>query len=142
MLLSFSIFVASGCGGGAGDAPELAAVTGKITVAGEAVSGGTITFTPDNSKGTNGPASGGEIGADGTYTLYGPGGAPGAVIGSHKVTVVCAADPGEVSGGESSTEPYKCIIPARYGDIKVTDLSADVKDEEAGNTIDLDLQAK
>lgn len=141
-VLCFCIFTIVGCGGGASDAPELAPVTGKVTVAGEAVSGGTITFVPDNSKGTTGPSSAGEITADGTYTVYGPGGEAGAVVGSHKVTIICAPDPGEVSGGESSSEPYKCIIPARYGDVKLTDLTAEVKQSEAGNTVDLDLKKK
>lgn len=128
-----------GCGSSE-KGPELATVTGKVTVDGEAVSGGTIQFVPDSAKGTTGPSSTSEIQPDGSFTLLGPGGTPGAVIGSHKVVVQCPPDPGEVSGGDGQSGSYECKIPDKYGDIKSTDQSAEVQSGE--NTVNIELKSK
>src|SRR5262245_48884505 len=74
----------AGCGGGPSVAN--APVRGKVTVGGEALSGGQVSFFPvaadPNAKGF----SAGSIGTGGEYILYTAGKA-GAPLGQYKVTV-------------------------------------------------------
>ena len=65
---------ASGCGGGGSGA----VVSGKVTLAGAPVTGGTIVFEPISG---GGQAANGTIKADGTYEV------PGVTAGDYKVTV-------------------------------------------------------
>jgi len=72
-----------GCGGPQG--PTFAPVEGRVAFAGKPVTSGEIFFAPDISKGADGPLSVGAIRPDGSYSLRGPGGRVGAVVGSHRV---------------------------------------------------------
>lgn len=75
----------TGCTGGGGDF-ELAPTKGRVTVDGQPVKGGSITFRPVASEGTMaGKPAAGEVKDDGTFVLttHEPG--DGAVVGKHKV---------------------------------------------------------
>lgn len=133
-----------GCGSGG---PPLGQVSGTVTLDGEPVTNGLVTFTPE----AGGRGSTGKTDASGKYTLSFVEG-PGALVGTHKVTVTTlkeAAAVEEVSsdsdaymkqamGGSASdydnatvTEP----IPAKYN--TETTLTCEVT--SGGNTFDIPM---
>ena len=120
---------AIGCGGGASDTPPMGAVTGVVTLDGNPVAGATVEFTPDNTRNTKGPKSSAVTNADGKYTLVGPGGTSGAVVGFHKVTITCPPSAGQSSsldGAGSSAPTTPCTVPAKYGSLDSTDVNLEV----------------
>ena len=137
MIVSFT-----GCGA-RGDGPSLAPVTGRVLIDGKAIQGIAVTFLPDNTRSTSGPASVGVTDAAGAFTLTAPGNRPGAVVGHHKVTVACPFDPagGSSPTGEApSSGAIRCSIPANYTDPGTTPLAAEVAAGPAGtNDVALDV---
>lgn len=141
-IFTISLTVFAGCGGGApDDAPDLAAVSGKVTVDGKAVSGLTVEFHPTGD--TKGPLSTGTTGEDGSFTLATSTGRAGAVIGSHKVLVKCPwrlegrAKAGSTADGFGSSESgvapppdpdanKKCTVNEKFEAARTTTLSAEV----------------
>jgi hypothetical protein len=128
MASSLCVLTLGACTGGG---LNLAQVKGKVLVDGQPATVGTIAFTPDSSKGTKGPPSGGQLDVQGEFTLIGVGGKKGAMPGFYKVTVSCPFDP--ATGGSSptgqpqvSTQAGTCKIPAKYGNFMSTDLTAEV----------------
>ena len=122
-----SLSLAAGCGG-----PELAPVSGKITVASQPATRGTVTFMPEGTKGTSGKAAVGEIGPDGAYTLrtFDPG--DGAIVGHHRVLI---------SGRgleDAENVPPDARIPLRYSNPQKSDLTKEVR--PGPNKIDFDLK--
>lgn len=103
-----------GCGGG--DRREYADVSGKVSVNGNPLKMGTVTFQPA----AGAPATG-TIQADGTYTLKG-------VVGPNKVMIVSreaeAADAGASPAKRAA--PPQSFVPEQYGTPSST-LSFDVK---------------
>ena len=86
VAISIAGVIVSGCSAKS-DAPTMVAVSGTLSIDGKPQENISVTFIPDNSKGTQGPASVGRTNADGKFTLTGPGNRTGAMIGFHKVTV-------------------------------------------------------
>src|SRR5262245_3614974 len=72
----------AGCGGG-----RTAAVSGKVTYHGKAVTGGSLTFTPIPAGGDREPGKPGaaEVQPDGHYVVGTYSQSDGAVIGRHRV---------------------------------------------------------
>ena len=88
----------SGCGDPSG--PKLVAVVGKITVDGQPVKAGTLSFRPDKSKGNSSPYEpGGEIDPAGNYKLF-TNKKEGAPVGWYRVAVMAGepVDVGNLSG--------------------------------------------
>ena len=102
--LSFAFLVS---GGDKEEGPTYAKVTGKVTLNGDPVPNGTVFFVPI--EGTEGGASSGAIGKDGTYTLVGPKG-KGVVVGTHKIFFQCGED---VSGPTAGSDPNKGLAKCR-----------------------------
>src|SRR5512138_20654 len=74
----------AGCGGsGAGDLPELAEVTGRVTMAGQPLEGAIVVFEPRQ----GGSLSTGVTDADGRFELIYSQDHKGAVPGQHTVKV-------------------------------------------------------
>jgi hypothetical protein len=79
--------VLSGCGGGDPDRKPTAKVTGKVTLEGAPISGGSLIFAPmsdgkSNLVGKSGQAT---IKSDGTFIVSTYGTDDGAIIGKHRV---------------------------------------------------------
>jgi hypothetical protein len=97
--------------GGCSDGPDLAPVTGKVTLDGKPIPFGYVIFQPEK-----GQLSQGEI-KDGQFTMSTRAPDDGATIGSHVVSVLCfeghspqarAAHPaGQMSLG-------RCLVPLDY----------------------------
>ena len=118
-----------GCGGRAADAPVMGRVSGVVTLDGNPVAGATVEFAPDNERKTKGPKSSGVTDAQGKYTLSGPGGQTGAVVGFHKVTVTCppSAEQSSSISGASSAPTTPCTVPVKFADSKTSGESKEVK---------------
>lgn len=127
------ILVVAGCGS---DGPELADVTGTVTLDGKPVPGAVLTFIP-----TSGSTSYGKTDASGKYTLMFTDTKYGAMIGSYKVEIeVKRIPPDEIAemkaeGQQVATEFV--TIPKKYRADGA--LTAEVKSGE--NTIDFKLDS-
>jgi len=126
-LILAAMLPTAGCGSG----PEMAPVSGHITVAGRPVNRGTVFFVPDAKKGAIGKAASGNSGPDGTYSLRTGLDMKGALVGNYRVAVTGRGmdDP--------ETMPPNRQIPSRYGNPDQSGLTAEVKSEP--NTLDFDL---
>jgi hypothetical protein len=134
MVVSGGCWLA-GCGGV--DLPDRAPVHGVVTLDGQPMTTGEITFMPDESKGTIGPSASGVIDAGGHYKLttdHQGRGDDGAIIGFHLVRIVAreTVEPGA---------PSKSLIPSRYGDFKTSGFTAEVK-AGTGNQFNWPLTSK
>jgi len=135
LLVACAGALAAGCGGV--DLPDRARVQGLVTIDGQPVTTGEITFMPDEARGTTGPSATGTIDATGRYRLttdhQGRGG-DGAIVGFHQVRIV-ARELGEPGS------PSQSLIPAKYGDFKTSGLSAEVK-SDGENQLDWPLTSR
>lgn len=111
-ILAACCLVTAGCGLG-GPSYEVAPVSGKVTLGGQPVANVLVTFQPTGGGESPGPGSSGKTGADGAFTLnlIAAESKPGAVVGSHKVTLV---EQSESVGGDqddSGGGPVKYKLP-------------------------------
>ncbi|NLX96310.1 MAG: carboxypeptidase regulatory-like domain-containing protein [Rhodopirellula sp.] len=121
-----ALLLLPGCsGGGGGDVPDLAAVTGVVTLDGQPLADANVEFAP-----AAGRPSVGKSGPDGRYTLEYTSDHPGAMIGAHTVRIS--------TGGYSDAGPVPEKLPPRYHEN--TELKADVK--AGSNEINFELSSK
>ncbi len=126
-----------GCGS---SGPKTVNVTGKVTVKGEPLTNCKIDFQPVDPACQ---AASGQIGADGTYTLYtGATGTPGAMVGKYKV-VLRPDTSSDTSYMDSGTGPPATPdagaskVPAEYMDVTTTPKEVEVT--AGDNTINIEL---
>ncbi len=129
MLWGFAGLLA-GCGGGTG--PELAKVTGLVTLDGQPLPKARVVFQP---SGPNASPSTAETREDGSFELYFRRDAPGAMIGQHSVRVTTAGIVSDDSGNET-TVPEK--VPTRFN--KDSGLTFEVK--PGRNEFEISLDSK
>jgi len=128
-------------------------VSGTVTYNGNPLEKGKISFVPEDPKGVG--ATG--IIENGSYALSTGGGDDGARAGKYKVTITAkedatakaqadfnkaskgAAGPGHIPGQfmAKAEAQAKSLIPAGYGDVRATTLTAEVM--EKSNTLDFKL---
>lgn len=118
-----------GCGS-SGRAP----VSGKVTVQGQPVQGGTLVFSPLKGEGKSATA---EIKSDGTYTLGTNRPGDGAVVGRHRVTFT---PPAQTLTEEQRSNPRYVAPPPLYFWMTATPNEVEVK--PGTNTLDLQLVYK
>jgi hypothetical protein len=125
--LALAVAVAlTGCGG------RLAPVQGTITYQGKPVTTGNILFVPD----AGGPTAMSDIQRDGGYRLN-TDGKPGAAPGKYKVMIISMEDTSARLPEERNPLPG-LLLPARFGDLQKSGLTAEVKDQ--GNEIHFPLK--
>lgn len=131
LLIGFLVgfLVVAGCSRGG---PKLAKVTGTVLYEGQPLSGATVTFVPDGSKGTKGRMAIGVTGPEGRFSLGSFAANDGALVGFHRVTItamdsVPEDQPPQPNGLPGPTPPLKSRIPARYNDPTTSGFSAEVK---------------
>ena len=83
MILACLLPVVCGCAGDGGDQPELATVSGQVTLDGKPLPNVILTFKPIG----EGRSSSGVADEDGNYTLQYTANADGAMIATHRVKV-------------------------------------------------------
>jgi hypothetical protein len=148
VFTGMALIVVLGCGDDTGIGKRYP-VSGRVTLKGEPLKEGRITFQPaDPEKGR--PAAG-EIQPDGTYRLTTLTPGDGALPGQYKVTVTAKkVDTTEVlktvmekgGGGRQheiakANQAAKSLIPNKYSLADTSGLTAEVK--EGSNTKDFDL---
>jgi hypothetical protein len=131
-LLPVFLAVAAGCGGGKKQIP----VKGKVTLGNTPLTSGSVTYHPDESKGTKVEATSivGPINELGEYSLS-AGNREGCPPGFYKVTVTASipSDP---------KNPYslpRSIINQKFNDPRTTPLSVEVKPDAPAGTYDLSV---
>jgi hypothetical protein len=118
-------------------------VSGKVTMGGKALPGGTVNFVPDKDKGNKLPSTPiGTIRGDGTYTLQTEG-KEGAPPGWYKVTISAMAPPSQDvpppdKGGKPAVRPNFQIDP-KYSKADTTDKSVEVKENPPPGAYDIKL---
>jgi hypothetical protein len=123
-LLTLALFVgASGCGKG-----NPSTVKGSVTVDGQALTSGDVTFTPVE----NGPVAYGQIDSSGNYFLR-TGDQEGLKPGEYTVTVVATGPP------PNDKDPPPLLTPPKYSSAQTSDLKKTVA--PGGNTISLELSS-
>ncbi len=113
-----------GCGSSSGDLPDLAPVSGTVTLDGQPVGSVSVLF-----ESASGRAAGGTTDENGRYELYFSGGVKGAELGVNTVRITTALD-------HPAPPDYRDPIPARYNES--SELSVTV--EPGANTHDFTLQ--
>jgi len=123
-VIAVAALALSGCSGV--KTPPLGQVGGVVTLDGQPLTKGQVQFVPDSSKGTKGRMAVGLIGTDGRFALtaFKPG--DGALVGFHKVVIICEEDV-PAFDPKVAPPPPKSLIPVRYTDVKTSGLTAEVK---------------
>lgn len=125
-----SVFLSLGCGR---SGPELATVTGTVTLNGEPVSGVRVTFVPED----QGSPSYGATGPDGVYRLLFNQSRAGAELGTHHVLIE-SAEPETYDSGKPIDSAPIVKVPAKYRQPGA--LTADVY--SGRNEFDFDLETE
>ncbi|QDT89461.1 carboxypeptidase-like regulatory domain-containing protein [Gimesia algae] len=131
VFYAFFILCVAGCGSGGEPIPELAQVTGVVTMDGAPLEGAKVIFEPQQATDkARRRASSATTESDGSYTLEYNSDASGATPGTHKVMILKMPDNPEDAGIQ--------LVPAKYND--KTELTAEV--EVGNNTFNFDLKSK
>jgi hypothetical protein len=113
--------------------PETVPVKGKVTMAGQPLPKGSISFIPNSGR----PATA-LIQPDGTYVLSTFEEKDGAVPGHFRVTVTATtADPNQMP--RPGEPPPKALVPKKYNRPESSGLTADV-DKKDNKDFDFDLK--
>jgi hypothetical protein len=125
--IAVAVLAISGCNGV--KTPPIGQVGGVVTLDGQPLTKGQVQFVPDSSKGTKGRMAVGLIGSDGRFTLtaFKPG--DGALVGFHKVVIICEEDMPAFDPKAPPPLP-KSLIPVRYTDVNTSGFTAEVKSGE------------
>lgn len=117
----------------------LVPVAGKVTVDGQPLPLGWVTFYPDPSKGNTSPRQPyAEIQQDGTYQLMTLLSKPGAAPGCYKVVVAATRDPWPARPAADWSPNW--LHAAKYADLQTTDLRVEVVESPAPGRYDLRLE--
>jgi hypothetical protein len=128
VAIVLAAFMALGCGS---SHPDLAPVSGRVTLDGEPVFEAEVLFQPQEKR----SPSTGTTDRDGRYELYYKRGVKGAAIGPHIVQIEMDT---EIVDEDGKPKRRKQAIPARYN--KQTELRREVKPGE--NVFDFDLKSE
>jgi len=128
LFCAIGLIALAGCGGGLG---KLEPVEGKISVGGQPLTAGDVTFHPEDAKLK--ATIVGKVGSDGAYKMT-TNGKPGVPKGKYKVTVTTivlsggTGDPGAMKPGgpAASTGPPKRQANEKYESVGTSGLSVDV----------------
>lgn len=114
---------------------ETAPVSGKVTLEGEPLPWGIVTFTPKRGR-----SASGLIQDNGSYRLSTYGEADGAAIGEHDVTVICTNQKPDAPIDPLAPVPLpKWLIPRRYAQPSLSGLSFRVE-ANVDNIANFDLE--
>lgn len=126
-LLISSLLFLIGCGGA--DTPPSGEVSGKVTLAGEALQEGVVSFYSTEL----GSGASADITAEGTYTITEP-----LQTGLYAVTVLPPPEPPPQELVPKSVKVDDSKFPPKYRDPQKSNLT--VKIVEGDNTFDIDMQ--
>ncbi|MAT73085.1 MAG: hypothetical protein CMJ58_26675 [Planctomycetaceae bacterium] len=94
---------------------ELAPVSGVVTLDGEPLAGGVVSFQPQSGAGrAPGPGSTGHLDDAGRYTLQTIEGEPGAVVATHRVRIYSVSSDQPVASDVDAPDAPRERVPDRY----------------------------
>ncbi len=128
LMAAALLAVVSGCSGRSADFPDLAPVSGTITMDGEPLANAGVVFTSPK-----GIASFGRTDTEGKYSLAYRGSTAGAGLGENRVEIVTNSE-------DSANPDWQEPIPAIYN--TASTLTASVNNQPDGNTFDFALESK
>ena len=105
-LLFLLLLACAGCGGGG---PEIASVSGRVTMDGKPLANATVVFTPENGR----PA-GAKTDENGNYVLNFSEGRRGAIPGPNTIYITTIRDPEQDENGKVIVPGSKEIVPMEY----------------------------
>lgn len=122
-ILTIAAAMAVGCSRG----PATAKVTGSVTLDGKPLAFGSVMFQ----GATGGQPARGDIQPDGTFALTTFATGDGAIVGNHRVRVVCysSQDPAKQGQGPMGDSLGTLLIPERYTSLGASGISAEVPPE-------------
>jgi len=130
------LLAGSGCGDAGPAKPKLYPVSGKVTVAGKPLADCNITF---KSTSTQGLGYGATVAADGSYSLAGTDGRPGAEPGKYKIVLMApglAMKDAMMGGAPGGGPPVVAKpFPDEYSDESTSPQEVEVK--ASSNSIDI-----
>jgi hypothetical protein len=130
LLLALGAFPGVGCGN---PGEKLIGVAGKVTVDGQPLKTGSVSFRPDEESGNKSAHQPtGTIEADGSYELFVTAGRKGAPPGAYRVVVIAYDNP-------QPGKPLKSFIDRQYVDEKTTPLRIEVIEKPELGRYDLKL---
>jgi hypothetical protein len=133
-LVLLGVATLLGCGGGPGDAPDTAPVTGKITLDNAPLANATVTFQP-----TSGRPSTDVTDEQGNYDLKFSIRKDGAALGEHVVSITTAGTIEDADGNETEVEEK---LPPRYHEEAAENPDMKVTVENKANVFNFDLESK
>lgn len=98
-----------------------APVAGKVAYEGKPLDHGSVVLVPDV-----GPPARGSLQPDGTFLLSTYSDGDGALLGKHRIQVLCIGPPPTVPPGEEPL-PGKSLIPTKYSRYDTSGLTIEVK---------------
>ncbi len=133
-ILLLFLLVPVGCG--SSEQAKTKAILGTVTYAGKPLSQGSVLFVPEKGRAANA-----QIQTDGSYTLGTFNSTDGAVMGKHRVAVICRkeAPPLKDRGGIEISRAGPSLIPGYYSDIATSGLTFEVT-AEGPSTFDIQLE--
>lgn len=139
LALALVALFAPGCGP---SADRLYPVAGEVTLDGRPLEAGSVTFTPDASKGNSGQEIAVGVIDNGKYELT-TGRRRGAPPGAYKVSVVSTNFSGKDPPPKGATAAApKSNIPLHYGDAGASPLRKEVVENPAEGAYNLELSGK
>jgi hypothetical protein len=129
-FLILGVVLVLGCGG-----PNLAPVSGTVTLDGKPLAKASVTFQPNSPGQLNpGPGSTALTNEKGEYSLQQTGGGKGAIVGMHRVEISSPIDDGKNNPDEDRRTKPRDRVPLRYNvqstlqfEVKSGDNTADWK---------------
>lgn len=129
IVVAALVLLAVGCSRGG---PEIASVSGRVTMDGKPLPNASVVFIPENGR----PA-GANTDADGRYVLNFSQGRKGAIPGKSMIRIMTLRDPTPGEDGKS-IPGSKETVPARYN--TATELTFDVQAKKR-NVANFDLKS-
>ena len=130
LALTALLLLTPGCGPGG---PEIASVTGRVTMDGKPLPNATVLFIPENGR----PA-GANTDADGNYVLNFTQGRRGAIPGPNTIRIMTQRDAGQDDDGQTVPGSPE-TVPAKYNTESTLTFTVEAK---KNNVADFDLLSK
>ncbi|HEY2416229.1 MAG TPA: carboxypeptidase-like regulatory domain-containing protein [Pirellulaceae bacterium] len=108
--------------------PQIASVSGRITMDGKPLANATVVFTPENGR----PA-GARTDENGNYSLHFTEGRRGAIPGPNTVQITTVRDPEQDENGKTVVPAAKETIPMEYNAASMLTFTVEPKKRNVAN---------
>jgi hypothetical protein len=125
LTLSVLLLALAGCGSGG---PEIASVSGRVTMDGKPLPHATVVFIPENGR----PA-GASTDEDGNYVLNFSQGRKGAIPGKNTIRITTLRDPTPGDETKPAIPGSKETVPAEYNSASTLEFTVEPKKKNVAN---------